>query len=315
MSKKNSKNNKAIISIIVLAILVISAFFTYGPKKLWHSLINSTDINSPSVSSVQLSEAASKRLNVHYIDVGQGDSTLIRFDNYNILIDCAKRSHSDDVLSYLDKLGVNSLDLVIATHPDSDHIGGFEDLLYQIKPKLYLLPQLPDSIKRTQTELTIINTLKTLKVKTEYAVNEKEYRFGDMLLTTYITSQEHDDKNDYSIVTKVTFKDSSYLFMGDAGKSVENEFMNKGFDLSADVLKAGHHGSSKSSSVKFIKYVQPSFCVFSCGEGNDYGHPHSEVLQIIKRFNISSFRTDLQGSIVIGTDGSRYFTATAKNQA
>ena len=188
-----------------------------------------------------------------------------------------------------------------------------EFLLYKIKPKLYLLPQLPDDIKRTQTELTIINTLKTLKIKTKYAVNEEEYQFGDMLLKTYITSQKHDDKNDYSIVTKVTFKNASYLFMGDAGKSVEYELMNKNYDLSADVLKAGHHGSSKSSSAKFVKSVNPSFCVFSCGEGNDYGHPHSEVLQIMKKLKINTFRTDFQGNIVIGTDGNKYYTATSKN--
>ena len=317
MSKTSYKknNNKSAISIIVLVVLIISAIFTFGPKKIWRSLINSTDINSPSVSSVKLSEAASQRLSVHYIDVGQGDSTLIRFDEYNILIDCAKRSHSDDVLSYLDNLGVDSLDLVIATHPDSDHIGGFEDLLYQIKPKLYLLPQLPDDIKRTQTELTIINTLKTLKIKTEYAVNEKEYRFGDMILRTFITSSKHDDKNDYSIITRIEYKDSSFLFMGDAGKSVENELMNQGVDLSSDVLKAGHHGSSKSSSAKFVKFVSPSFCVFSCGENNDYGHPHLEVLQIMKKADVYVFRTDLEGTVVIGTDGKEYYTATEKNNA
>ena len=312
MANQKSKKKTTLISVIVAVIVVVSAFFTHGPQKIWKTLINNTDIHAPAVSSVLSSDAAAQELSVHYIDVNQGDSTLIRFKNYNILIDCAKKAHEENVFDYLEKLGVEHLDLVIATHPDSDHIGGFADLLYRIKPALCLMPQLPDNIKRTQTELTLVNTLRTLKVKTEYALNGKEYHFDDLTLVTYLTDETHEDKNDYSIVTKITYKNASYLFMGDAGKTVEKELMARGDDVSANILKAGHHGSSKSSAEKFVKYVNPSICVFSCGLNNDYGHPHSEVLQLMKKLNINIFRTDLQGTIVIGTDGTRFYTASEK---
>ena len=303
---------KIIIAVLSVFVVIISSVFTYGPAKLWDTLIHGTDLEAYSIGAVQSSAAAKQDLSVHFIDVDQGDSTLIHFDQYNILIDCAKKAYASNVINYLDSFGADHLDMVIATHPDADHIGGFSDLFYQIKPDVYLLPQLPDSIKRTQTELTILSTLKTLNIKREYAVNGKAYQFGDMKLTTYVSQKEHEDKNDYSIVTKVEYKNASYLFMGDAGKAVEKELMNNGVDLHADVLKAGHHGSSKSTSEKFIKTVQPKYCVFSCGAGNDYGHPHSEVLQLMNQYGIIYYRTDQNANVVIGTDGSRFFTATEK---
>ena len=315
MSKQTSSNKKIIVSVITVVILLISAFFTYGPKHLWKTLIAGTNSNAPEISAVTDSDAAAQPLSVHYIDVGQGDCTLICFENHTILIDCGQASYADTVCDYLEALQIDALDLVIATHPDADHIGGFKDVLVKVKPALYLMPLLPDSIKRTQTELTLLNTLKTYKIKTQYAVNGAEYRFGDLILTTYLSENEHDNKNDYSIVTRIAYKNASYLFMGDAGKGVEKELMNAGTDLSADIFKAGHHGSSKSSGESFVKYVRPTVCVFSCGEGNDYGHPHKEVLQIMKRQNVKVLRTDESGTIVIGSDGEHYFTAVSETAA
>ena len=303
---------KVIIAVISSLIVIISAIFTYGPAKLWDTLIHGTDLNAYSVGELQESTAAKQELSVHFIDVDQGDSTLIHFGEYNILIDCAKKAYAPNVINYLQSFDVDHLDLVIATHPDADHIGGFGDLFYQIKADRYLMPQLPDSIKRTQTELTVLNTLKTLKIKTEYAVNGKTYHFGDLKLTTYLSEKEHEDKNDYSIITKVEYKDASYLFMGDAGKTVEKELMRNGVDFHAGVLKAGHHGSSKSTSEKFIKNVHPEYCVFSCGAGNDYGHPHSEVLELMHKYAVTYYRTDQNGSVVIGTDGKTFFVASEK---
>ena len=313
--KKASKNKTITASVSAVIVLLISAIFTFSPKHLWKKIIGSTDPGTVAVSQVQGSEAANQPLSVHYIDVGQGDSTLIRFENYNILIDCAKKAEAQNVYDYLEQLEVDHLDLAIATHPDADHIGGFAELINRVKPDLYLLPQLPDSIKKTQTELTLLNTLRTMKVKTEYAVNAKEYHFGDLILTTYITEQIHEDKNDYSIVTHIRYKNASYLFMGDAGKKVENELMSAGCPLQADVLKAGHHGSSKSTSMKFVKYVLARYCVFSCGLDNEYGHPHSEVLQIMKKQKINCYRTDESGTVVIGTNGNQYSISTEKSAA
>ncbi|MBR2590640.1 MAG: MBL fold metallo-hydrolase [Clostridia bacterium] len=306
------KNKKIFISVIAAVVLIISAVLTFGSKNTWKSFISKTDENTAAIGQLADSEAAAQPLSVHYIDVDQGDSTLIRFGEYNILIDCAKKAYSENVLTYLERLGVDSLDLVIGTHPDADHIGGFTDLFTQIKPKLYVLPQISSKIEKTQTELTLINTLKTMKISTEYAINEKVYTFGEMKLTTYLTQSEHTDKNDYSVVAKVEYKNASYLFMGDAGKAVENEFMKLKDPLQADILKAGHHGSSKSSSKKFVKYVSPEYCIFSCGADNDYGHPHSEVLEIMKKQKVQCYRTDISGSIVIGSNGQNYFIATEK---
>ncbi|MBE6817609.1 MAG: MBL fold metallo-hydrolase [Ruminococcaceae bacterium] len=308
-------NHKFFISILVAIVLLVSAVFTFSSKNLWQKFMRSTDATASAVGDIIESEAAKQPLGVHFIDVGQGDSTLIRFENYNILIDCAKKAEAQNVYYYLEQLNIDHLDLAIATHPDADHIGGFAELINNAKPDLFLLPQLPTSIKKTQTEMTLINTLKTMKVKTEYAVNAKEYRFGDLLLTTYLTAQEHSDKNDYSVITHIRYKNATYLFMGDAGKTVEKELMKDKAPIQADVLKAGHHGSSKSSAANFVKYVHPRYCIFSCGLNNDYGHPHNEVLEIMKKQIIEYYRTDENGTVVIGTDGSKYIIATEKAAA
>lgn len=307
MSKNQSKNTKYIIIAVVLAVIALINIFG---KNSWKKLIKATDAGSVQFSDVQSSAAAAKDLSVHYIDVEQGDSTLIRYKNYNILIDAGKRDYGDTVVSYLNGLDIENLDLIIATHPDADHIGGMQYVLEHIHCDRYILPQLPDEIKRTKTESNLISILKINKVNTEYAVNQKEYTFGDLKLTTFITEKVRDNKNDYSVVTKINYKNSSFLFMGDAGKSVENEFIDNAFNLQADILKAGHHGSSKSTSERFVKYVKPTICIFSCGVDNEYGHPHNEVLTIMNKYDIKYFRTDYQGTIVIGTDGDKYFTAT-----
>ena len=148
MSKQKRKNKKVLVSVIAAVVLIVSAFLTFGSKNQWKTIIAYTDDETASALSVQSSEAAKQDLSVHFIDVDQGDSTLICFGEYHILIDCAKKAYADHVYSYLDSLEIDKLDMVIATHPDSDHIGGFTDLLYKIKPDLYILPQMSADIKK-----------------------------------------------------------------------------------------------------------------------------------------------------------------------
>lgn len=310
MSRKN-KILKIVTPITLAVLIVISVILTFVTKN-WRTVINSTDSNLPSLSAVLDSDAQKSKLFVDFIDVGQGDCTLIKYGKYNILIDCAKSQSENRVLDFLNAVNVTKLDLAIETHPDSDHIGGFSYVLSNVKCDLFLMPMLPKRFERTDTELTLISTLKTQKIKTEYAVDNKEYRFGDLKLVTYISLNEHEDKNDYSIVSKLTFKNASYLFMGDAGEEVEDELIKRGVDLSADILKAGHHGSNKSTSEAFIMAVKPSVAVFSCGLNNEYGHPSKDVLKTANNYNIKIFRTDTEGTIAIGTDGEKYYSATEK---
>ncbi len=320
MKRITKKSLKYIITIL-LALMIAAASFLLSHFKtddtynnIWDELIAKTDINYSAAKSLINSEAGTKDLSVSYIDVDQGDATLIRHKKYSILIDCGKAEYEESVYNFLNACGIKRLDMIIATHPDSDHIGGFYDLLNGgIKCDLFVMPQIPDQVEKTATEIKLINILKTMNIKTEYAVCGKQYNFGEMKFITYVTNGSFDDTNSYSIVTKIQYKDSSFLFMGDASKTIENEFISEGYSLRADILKVGHHGSAKSTSKKFLAYVKPLGAVISCGKDNSYGHPHREVIDNLNDSNIQYYRTDEQGTVIIGTDGSKYFSAVEKS--
>lgn len=240
-------------------------------------------------------------LTVHYIDVGQGDATLIMLGEHAMLIDAGPEDSGTKLQMYLQKQGVSSLDYVILTHPDADHIGGADVILSKFNcGQVMMNGQAKDTACYRDVEAAL--TYKGYQAFTPAAGSS--YSLGDAGFTVIGPVQMTEDANNASIAVLLTYGNTRFLFTGDAEEKEEQDILQAGEDVSADVYQAGHHGSRTSSSDIFLQAVHPQYAVISCGEGNSYGHPHAEVLNRFRSMGIKVFRTDEQGSLIASSDGS-----------
>lgn len=243
-------------------------------------------------------------LRVHYIDVGQGDSILVQINNKNLLIDAGDKDHKEKLKSYLKKQGVNKLDYIVATHPHGDHIGGMAEIINNFQVGKFYAPKITSS---TNAFENMVDALKKKNNKINVAKTGVSFKLDDKVECEMLApnSSKYDDVNNYSAVIKLTYGNTKFLFTGDAQKLSEKEILLNKSDLSCDVLKVGHHGSSTSTSKEFLEKVKPKIAVISCGKDNDYGHPHKETLTSLKSINSKIYRTDLDGSILLISDGNK----------
>lgn len=241
-------------------------------------------------------------LKVHFIDVGQGDCVLLESDGHFMLIDAGENNKGNLVVEYLRQQKVETLDYVIGTHPHSDHIGGLDTVIQNFTIKNVLLPEKEHT---TKTYEDVIDILLEKKLSATAPVVGERYILGNASFVIIAPNKDYgDDLNNWSIGVKVINGDNSFLFTGDAETQAEEDMLTNGIDLTADVLKAGHHGSSTSTSDHFLETVHPSYVVISCGDGNDYGHPHKETMDKLKQAATQIFRTDQQGTIIAVSDGT-----------
>ena len=260
------------------------------------------EMSSPSGETSVPSEK-SAYLKVHFIDVGQGDSILIRSPhNKYMLIDAGENSSGDTVVSYLKKEGVEKIDVLVGTHPDGDHIGGMDKVIDSFEISTVYMPRVS---KNTKTFGDVLKGLKKKKLKIDKPVAGEYIDFDNAIKVQILApnSDKYDDTNNYSIVLKVSYGKTSFLLTGDAENVSEEEMLEKGYNLKADVLKVGHHGSRSSTTPKFLSAVSPGYAVISAGKGNKYGHPHKKTLKKLKDGNIELYRTDKDGTVVFNSDG------------
>jgi competence protein ComEC len=243
-------------------------------------------------------------IKVNYIDVGQGDSELIQVNGKNILIDAGPNDSIDKLMNYLSKQNIKKLDYVIATHPDEDHIGGMSSVIKKYDIGEFYAPK---KLTTTQTFENMVKALKTKDIKINPGKSGMSLDLGKNVICEMLApnNDKYKDTNNYSIVIKITYGQSKFLFTGDAEKISEKEMLDKNLDLSSDVLKVGHHGSSSSSSKEFLDKVNPKIAIISCGKNNKYGHPHHETITELKNRKVQIYRTDVDGSIVLISDGKK----------
>ena len=247
--------------------------------------------------------APAGEMKVHFIDVGQGDSILIQTPTLNILIDGGDRGNT--ALSYLRSQGVTSLDLIIGTHPHADHIGGLINVLQSMPVKEVMDPAVVHTTKTFEDYLTIIDE-KDIKFTEGRAGMTRDLGGGAIMQVLHPSSPSSSDLNNASLVVKITFGQISFMLTGDAETAAENQIRNRGYDLRSTILKIGHHGSKSSTTQAFLSAVAPKAAVILCGAGNNYGHPHDEILQRLVTAGIDIYRTDIHGTIIITTDGQTY---------
>jgi len=245
--------------------------------------------------------------------VGQGDSILIENGDQAVLIDAGENDKGDEVLAYLDALGIEKLDIAVGTHPHSDHIGGLDTVLKSVPAGEVWQPDMPESvIPTTKTYEDLLDAIDGCGAK-DYIVGPGDTveicggRFEVLGPTAAYT-----DLNDLSLVTKFTFGEMSFLFTGDMEKPAEADLIASGADLKADVLKMGHHGSSTSTGAAFADAVDADYYVIQCGTDNDYGHPHREIREFLEEEGAPYWRTDVNGSITMTCDGKTFAVSTQK---
>ncbi|ABS42587.1 ComEC/Rec2 family competence protein [Clostridium botulinum] len=244
----------------------------------------------------------SNELKVHYIDVGQGDSILVQTKDKNILIDAGTRKSSDSLISYLKKQHIKKLDYVIATHPHEDHIGGMPKVIEEFEISNFYAPK---KTANTKIFKDMILQLKKKNLKINVAKKGISLDLSNNSSLDFLApvKDNYENTNDSSAVIKLTHGNTKFLFTGDAEKTSEKDILNSNEDLSSNVLKVGHHGSHSSSSKEFLDKINPKIAIISCGKNNDYGHPHKETMKELNKRNIEVYRTDIDGNIVLTSDG------------
>ena len=254
---------------------------------------------------------AQENLKIYFLDVGQGDSSvIISSSGQVVLIDSGPNESL--ILNYLENLNISHIDLLIASHAHADHITGMDKIIAKYKPKAFIGSGIPHTTIAYQM---MINAIDKYNINYYEGISRK-INLGSLTFTILTPANpliRDSELNNNSVVMRLDFKDFSCLFTGDIEKEREGQLLAESrSNLNVDILKVGHHGSSSSSSPLFIKSIGPKKAVICCGQGNTYGHPHQETISLLQSLGIEIYQTDLNGTILVETNGTNYQVFTEK---
>ncbi len=252
-------------------------------------------------------------LQVYFLDVGQGDSQLVRIPGetgyFNMLIDTGEYEYADGLTDYLRDLGVERIDALVCSHPHTDHMGCMARIVQRFEIGALYMPQLPEDKTPTTTAYeklldAALDKKLTVNRLMEDAAIESPAGSQFQVMSPRVDA-DWEGANNYSAVIRLVYGETVFLFTGDAEEDSEEVILDDGYLVAADVLKCGHHGSSTSTSDRFLAEVDPLYAVISCETGNRYGHPHRETVKKLKDGGIVTYRTDQDGTILAESDGTR----------
>lgn len=299
MRRRKSINSKIITVAAVLLVAVLSLFLTKNfipiDKVFEESGLRNTQ------------QASADKMYVSFIDVGQGNCTLLRCGGKAILVDSGEVGAAQTVINYIKNLGIDELNCVLVTHPHTDHMGAMTKILYEFKIDDLIMPEIPEEIIPTNKTYEKFLTAVSDNAGDVIAAKPGEtYSYGEMKLEIFAPLRDYDNLNDMSAISRISYGDTSVMFTGDATTTVEKDLLKKNINYSATVLNVGHHGSKTSSSEAWLRAVNPKYAVICCGVNNDYGHPHSLITKRLEEFGIEYFETDLLGTIVFESDSKNF---------
>lgn len=293
-------------SLVVLCLLItINGSLQLPFLPTWDSLYTAVGLHS--------APPAEGELRVTVVDVGNADCIVLQCDGQTALIDAGENNDEDAVVTALQRVGITKLEYVIATHADADHIGGMDAVIRNFPIDTFLMSFMPEGYTpTTRTYEQMLEAMVDSNVKPIQAKYNAIYPLGEATITILSGQSDYTDTNNQSVVCKVSHGEMDFLFMGDAGKEVEREILEATPTLNVEVLKVGHHGSRTSSDGGFIRSVSPEIALITCGYNNPYKHPHSETMEMLKRNAVKAYRSDLNGEIVIISDGKSISVSTEK---
>lgn len=286
---------------LLLPVLLLFCFLSYEFPEETQELLSRFDLILPDFLPGQGETApGSGDFEVHFLDVGQGLSVLVRSDGHALLYDGGDREASSFVVSYLKRQGIETLDYVVASHYDSDHINGLIGALNVFSVETVIGP---DYVHDSKTYDSFMQTVADCGLPVTHPAVGSVYALGDSSFTVLSPQEIVSESNNNSVAIRIVNGQNSFLLSGDAEYQSEEAMCYSGLPLSSDVICPGHHGSSNATSSLFLSYTRPKYAVISVGADNDYGHPHSETLQRLSDYGVTVYRTDLEGTIVAYSDG------------
>lgn len=308
-TKNRRKERMAIIiaSILICFSLIMSCLDHMGIFT-WSELNNSIGMTDGPVNP-------DNNFSVYYLDVGQGDCTIIKSNDSVMMIDTSTENRNDDISEALMTLSIDTIDYLVITHQHDDHMGSATAIIEKYNVKNVIMPKLTEiNMVTTNTYETLLKAIANNKINAIPATVGESFSLGDATVNILSPIEQDEDLNNMSVVLKVVYGETSFLFQGDAEKTIEKQLLASNFDISADVLKLGHHGSNTSSTDKYIQAVEPQIAIISCGADNSYGHPHKEIIDRLKKYNIDFYITAQTGDITITSDGKNIDVKTQKEE-
>ena len=344
-SKKTDTNKSRKLKIILIAFAIIGfILYCFGTKQnpieVASNIYQQVQGESPPQGEAQ-SQGESQghsetitnvngEMEVHFLDVGQADSTLIIQNGKTMLFDVATKSKGDDIADYIKDLGINYVDVLVLSHPHDDHLGGTADFLKNMEVGVIYCPDFRGLGINNIWYIDMLNQINLIDAKRNKNVPPEEqtsilryprndqgefatFNIGDAKVQFLAPLEDkYSDKNNYSICAKISYGTVDLMLTGDAHEEVEKELIQKDYDLDIEIFQAGHHGSDTSNSKEFINAMSPEAIVISCGMQNKHGHPVKSVMDLFKKKKIPVYRTDESGTIVMVTDGEKYAFNKAK---
>ncbi|MBQ6477293.1 MAG: MBL fold metallo-hydrolase [Bacilli bacterium] len=287
---------KKLITLLILLILLFVSWYleNYNNKK---NEINKR-VNVPTNSN----------LTIYYLDVGQADSILLSDNGHYMLIDAGNEADGYKLVNFFKTLGIKSFDYVIGTHGHEDHIGGMDKIIDNFNIKHYYMPNVLVSSKNFEE---VLDSLNRKRIKLETPNINQEFSLSNTKCKILYIGNDNEDINSNSIINRCVYYNTSFIFTGDATNACEKKILDQ--DIKSDVLKLGHHGSQYSSSNEFLQKVQPKYGIISVGRDNIYGHPKKVTMNKMRYYNIEVYRTDLNGTIVVNSDGNNIKISTMES--